>query len=58
MTGTESLLQLSADLRQTAPNVRAWFDHSKAAELMEKAADALERLAPLDPDLEAEKSDT
>jgi hypothetical protein len=58
MTGTESLLQLSADLRQTAPNVRAWFDHSRAAELMEKAADALERLAPLDPDLEAEKSDT
>jgi hypothetical protein len=58
VTGTESLLQLSADLRQTAPNVRAWFDHSKAAELMEKAADALERLAPLDPDLEAEKSDT
>ncbi len=50
--GTESLLTLASDLRTTAPNVRAWFDHTKAASLMERAADAIERLAPLDPDID------
>jgi type VI protein secretion system component VasF len=52
--GTESLLQLAGDLRSTAPNVRAWFDHSKAAMLMERAADAIERLAHFEPDIDVE----
>lgn len=50
--GTESLLDLATDLRATAPNVRSFFDHSRAAFLMERAADAIERLAPLEPDID------
>lgn len=55
--GTESLLTLAHDLRQTAPDVMSFFHHSKAAMLMERAADALERLAPLEPDVDVEVGD-
>ena len=50
--GTEALLDLAADLRKTAPNVRNVFQLGRGALLMEKAADALERLAALEPDVE------
>ena len=52
--GTESLLTLAADLRETAPHVVDVFDLRKGARLMEKAADALERLAELEPDINVE----
>jgi len=42
---TELLMELARDLRQAAPNVRAWFNHSNAAELMEKAAGVIEQIA-------------
>lgn len=51
--GTEALLNLAADLRATAPNVRDVFDLKKGAALMERAADAIERLAEFDPDIDA-----
>lgn len=50
--GTESLLDLAADLRETAPHVRNVFQLGRGALLMEKAADALERLAELEPDID------
>ena len=40
-----ALMELVRDLRQAAPNVRAWFNHSNAAELMEKAAGVIEQIA-------------
>lgn len=49
--GTESLIELAADLRATAPNVRDAFRLGHGARLMERAADAIERLAPLEPDI-------
>ena len=51
--GTESLIELAADLRATAPHVLEVFDLRRAAGLMQKAADALDRLAPLEPDIDA-----
>jgi len=56
--GTDSLLQLAAELRRTAPAVRSFASHTKAAALMEQAAAALEKLAPLDPDIQANLSDS
>ena len=57
-TGSESTLRLASRLRQTAPNVRSYFDHKNAADLMELAAAALERLAPFDPDIDVVRSET
>lgn len=51
--GTESLIQLAADLRATAPHVLEVFDLRRASGLMQRAADAIERLAPLEPDIDA-----
>jgi len=51
-SGTESLIALADDLDATAPNIEAWFDHTRAAALMRKAAAELRRLAPLDPDID------
>ena len=50
--GTESLLALSAELRATAPLVKDMIDVRHGSRLMERAADALERLAHLEPDVE------
>lgn len=50
--GTESLIELAADLRETAPNVRDAFSLGRGAKLMERAADAIERLAVHEPDIE------
>ena len=50
--GTESLTELADELDAVAPNVEAWFDHTRAAALMRKAAVEIRRLAPLDSDIE------
>lgn len=50
--GTESLVALAEELRATAPNVRDVFDLRHGAALMERAADAIERLAELEPDID------
>lgn len=50
--GTESLIELAADLRETAPNVRDAFQLGRGAKLMERAADAIERLAVFEPDID------
>jgi len=50
--GTESLTELADELDAVAPNVEAWFDHTRAATLMRKAATEIRRLAPLDPDID------
>ena len=50
--GTASLLSLAEDLRTFAPNVRSAFSLSIGAGLMERAAEVIERMAPLDPDIE------
>jgi len=52
--GTEALIELASDLRSTAPNVREVFNLRKGAALMERAATAIERLAPLEPDIDVE----
>ena len=52
--GTESLLDLAADLREIAPHIKSAFDLRKGAMLMMRAADALERLAELEPDIDVE----
>ena len=51
--GTSGLLELAVELREIAPHVKSAFDLRKGAMLMMRAADALERLAPLEPDIEA-----
>ena len=50
--GTSSLLTLAGDLRTTAPHVPELYDLRKASKLMLVAADAIERLAPLEPEIE------
>jgi hypothetical protein len=50
--GTESLIALAADLRTIAPHVKDAYDLRKGAMLMMRAADALERLAHLEPDID------
>jgi hypothetical protein len=51
------LLALAKDLTETAPHVREWYDHRKAALLMERAALVIERFAPLDPDIDAKQGE-
>lgn len=55
--GTDNLLALAKDLTETAPHVREWYDHRKAALLMERAALVIERFAPLDPDIDAKQGE-
>ena len=50
--GTSSLLTLAGDLRTTAPHVPELYDLRKASKLMMIAADAIERLAPLEEDID------
>lgn len=56
-TGTESLIALADDLESVAPNIEAWFDHTRAAALMRKAAVEIRRLAPLDPDIDVDQGE-
>ena len=55
--GTEGLLSFAAELRQDAENSEAFFAHRKTAVDLRKAAEVIERLAPLDGDIEAVHSD-
>jgi hypothetical protein len=50
--GTESLLKLADDLAEAAPNVQGGFHLGHAAKLMERAAEAIKRLAPMEPDID------
>lgn len=50
--GTTALHDQATELRDVAAHVEEWFDHHRAATLMRKAADTLDRLAPLDPEIE------
>lgn len=55
--GTENLLALAADLRAHAPNVRDAFHLAISAGLMERAAAVIERLAPMDPDIDVQQGE-
>lgn len=50
--GTTSLLALAREGRERAPHLLEFHDFRKSAEWMIKAADALERLAPMESDIE------
>lgn len=50
--GTESLLSLAADLKDAAPHVRECYDLGRSSKLMQRAAEVIERLAPMDPDID------
>lgn len=50
--GTTSLLALADDLREKSSHVADYWDHKLAAAVMQDAADALDRLAHLEPDIE------
>jgi hypothetical protein len=52
--GTASLLSLAASLRESREKVANFHGRQDAMRDMEQAADALERLAHLEPDLEVE----
>lgn len=56
-TGTEALLQLAADLAEAAPQVRSGYHLGRAAGLMELAAEAIKRLAELEPDMQVEQGE-
>ncbi len=51
--GTAGLLEFAAGLEQRAENVRGYFDHRAAAEDLLTCKAIIERLAPLDPDIDA-----
>lgn len=57
MTGTESLLLLADELEQSAEHVRGGYHLRQAAERIERAAKAIRRLAPLEPDLQVEQGE-
>lgn len=50
--GTESLLKLAAGLSEATGHVRGGYHLGNAAKLMECAAEAIKRLAPMEPDME------
>jgi len=52
--GTHSLLDLAAELKDTAPHVRECYDLGRGCKLMQRAAEVIERLAPMDPDIEVD----
>lgn len=52
--GTESLLRLADDLIESSPQVRGGYHLGLAAERMERAAEAIKRLAQLEPDLDVQ----
>lgn len=52
--GTENHLALAAELREAAPDCRDYIGVKRSATLMERAAEVIERLAPLDPDIDVE----
>lgn len=50
--GSTALLDLATELREVAAHIEEWYDHKRAAALMRRSATTLERLAPLDPEIE------
>lgn len=50
--GTASLLEFAATLPQRADNLRHFFDYNAAAEDLLACKAIIERLAPLDPEIE------
>ena len=52
--GAHNLLALVAELEETAPHLLEFYDCKKSAKLMLRAAAAIERLAPFDPEIEVE----
>lgn len=55
--GTESIMALADDLEATAPHVREAYDLRRGSQLMQRAAEALRRLAPLEPDIEVREGE-
>ena len=51
--GTTSLLEFAASLEQRAENLRAFFDYNAGAADLLKCKEIIERLAPLEPEIEA-----
>lgn len=51
--GTTGLLDFAAGLEQRAENLRGFFDHGAGADDLLTCKEIIERLAPLDPDLES-----
>lgn len=52
--GTAALLEFAATLHQRADNLRSFFDYAKAANDLLACKEIIERLAPLDHDVEVE----
>ena len=52
--GTENLLALAKRLREVAPNVRDAISMKLGAKLMEDAAEVIERLAHVEPDIDVD----
>lgn len=50
--GTSSLLELAQELRDSRAQIADFIGRRRAMDVMERAANALERLAPLDPEIE------
>ena len=55
--GTASLLSLAASLRQSREKVANFYGRQDAMRDMEQAADALERMAPLEPDVDVQQGE-
>ena len=55
--GTDSLLLLADELEQSVEHVRGGYHLRQAAERIERAAKAIRRLAPLEPDLQVEQGE-
>lgn len=52
--GTESLLRLVDELTESVEHVRGGYHLGQAADRMERAAEAIKRLAPLEPDMDVQ----
>ena len=50
--GTESLIELAQELRESQAEVADFRGRKRAMDVMERAAAAIERLAPLDPQID------
>lgn len=52
--GTTRLLELAKELRELAPHVAQAYDLTYSSRLMVMAADSIDALAYLDPDIDSE----
>lgn len=51
--GSKAILEFAETLPKRAENIRSFFDHRAAAEDLLICMEIIERLAPMDPDIEA-----